>query len=146
MIAEFWVWLGLGICLIALEAVVPGTFLLWPGIAAVLTGLLSYMVPDWGWQDHALVFAGLTVAAAVAGRRFYGWLRTVPDDGILLNQRGRSLIGEVHTLETPILDGVGRLRIGDSTWKIRGPELPAGTRVRVTAVDGIVLQVDVEKE
>jgi membrane protein implicated in regulation of membrane protease activity len=42
----------------------------------------------------------------------------------------------------PISGGYGRARVGDSVWKVSGPELPAGTRVRVTGADGTVLTVE----
>lgn len=51
-------------------------------------------------------------------------------------------IGEALVLQAPIYNGVGRVRLGNRDWDVRGPNLPAGTRVRVTGVDGVVLLVD----
>lgn len=139
---DFWRWLILGIVLIGFEMLVPGTFLLWPGIAALLTGMLAYMAPGLGWEIHALVFAILTVASAVLGRRLYARLRHPITDEPALNRRAEQYIGSLHVLETPILDGTGRMKLGDSTWKVLGPDLPVGTRVRVVAVEGISLRVE----
>ncbi|MDA8231817.1 MAG: NfeD family protein [Magnetospirillum sp.] len=141
----FWHWLTLGILLIAFEIMVPGSFLLWPGIAAVLTGMLAYMAPGLGWETHALVFAGLTVASAILGRRVYSRLR-VPSDEPDLNRRARSYIGTVHALATPIVGGSGRVTVGDTTWKVAGPDLAAGTKVIVTGAEGIVLTVEKAEE
>ncbi|MGE5545831.1 MAG: NfeD family protein [Solirubrobacterales bacterium] len=139
---QFWHWLILGVVLIALEILAPGTYLLFPGIAAVLTGVLAYAAPSWGWEVHALVFAGLTVVVAATGLRVYHRLARAPSDEPTLNRRGAQFVGSIHTLSAPIVDGSGRLRLGDTTWKVVGPDLPAGTRVRVVGVDGIALRVE----
>jgi inner membrane protein len=59
-----------------------------------------------------------------------------------LNRRGHALIGRVFTLETPIVDGAGRIRVGDSSWRVVGPSAPAGASVRVVRVDGATLVVE----
>lgn len=138
----FWHWLIAGILLIGAEALLPGTYLLWPGIAAFLTGMVAYMVPSLGWEIHAGIFAVLTVLAAVGGRRLYGRLKQPASAAPLLNKRAAQLVGTIHTLDTPILDGYGRMRLGDATWKVCGPDLPTGSRVKVVGADGIVLQVE----
>ncbi|KAF0224193.1 MAG: hypothetical protein FD176_1353 [Rhodospirillaceae bacterium] len=138
----FWHWLIAGILLIGAEALLPGTYLLWPGIAAFLTGMIAYMAPSLGWEIHAAIFAVLTVLAAVGGRKLYSRLKEPASDAPLLNHRAAQLVGTVHTLDTPILDGYGRMRLGDATWKVCGPDLPTGSRVKVVGADGIVLQVE----
>lgn len=138
----FWHWLILGVVLIGAEALAPGTYLLFPGIAAVLTGLLALVAPGLAWEGQALVFAILTVAAAVAGRGIYARLRLAPTDEPALNRRGTVFIGTIHTLDNPIRDGAGRLKLGDTTWRIAGPDLPAGAKVKVVGVDSITLRVE----
>lgn len=138
----FWHWLIAGVVLIGAEAMVPGTYLLWPGIAAFLTGVVAYMAPGLGWEVHAGIFAALTVAAAVAGRKLYSRLKEPASQAPLLNKRAAQLVGTIHTLDTPILDGYGRMKLGDTTWKVSGPDLPTGARVTVIGADGIVLKVE----
>ncbi|MCR6629312.1 MAG: NfeD family protein [Magnetospirillum sp.] len=138
----FWHWLILGFTLIAFEVMVPGTFLLWPGVAALLTAVLAYSAPTLPWQADAAVFAVLTVAAALLGRRLYARLHRPVEDEPALNRRAQAFVGSTHTLATPILDGAGRLKLGDTTWKIVGPDLPTGARVRIVGVDGIALKVE----
>ena len=58
------------------------------------------------------------------------------------SQRGTQYIGRVFTLAEPIADGRGRLHVDDTMWKIEGDDVPAGTQVRVTGVDGVVLKVE----
>ncbi|MBC7952900.1 MAG: NfeD family protein [Rhodospirillaceae bacterium] len=138
----FWHWLILGIALIAAEVLVPGTFLLWPGIAAILTGALAYAAPALDWRVDALVFAALTVASALLGRKLYARLKHPNADEPALNRRADSLIGGEHILTAPLVGGEARMKVGDSTWKVVGEDLPAGTRVRVVGVEGISLRVE----
>ena len=142
MTPVFWHWLVAGVVLIGAEAVVPGTYLLWPGIAAFVTGMVAYMAPALGWEIHAVIFAFLTVLAAIAGRRLYAKLKEPQSQSPLLNKRAAQLVGSVHTLDTPILDGYGRMKLGDTTWKVAGPDLPTGSKVKVVDTDGIVLKVE----
>ena len=62
-------------------------------------------------------------------------------DQPLLNRRGEQLVDRVYPLDTAIVDGRGRLKIGDAFWVAEGPDLPQGVRVRITAVRGLSLQV-----
>jgi membrane protein implicated in regulation of membrane protease activity len=116
------------------------------GIAAILTGALSLQLWDWSvwtWQVQVLVFLVLAIASAVTGRRIMGARETESDEP-LLNQRGEQMIGRTATLAEPITDGVGRVRLGDTTWRVTGPDLPAGTRVRIVAARGSDLIVERE--
>jgi membrane protein implicated in regulation of membrane protease activity len=58
------------------------------------------------------------------------------------HRSGMRYIGEAVTLEKPIQNGVGRIRLGNRDWDVRGPNLPTGTRVRVTGVSDSILLVD----
>ncbi len=46
------------------------------------------------------------------------------------------------TLTDGINEGAGKAMLGNRNWSLRGPNIPAGTRVRVTGVDGSILIVD----
>ncbi|MCP5366220.1 MAG: NfeD family protein [Hyphomicrobiales bacterium] len=139
----FWHWLILALALGVLEMFAPGVLFLWLGIAAAITGLALLAIPSMSWEAQFLVFAGLSFAAVVAGRM---WLRRRPiaTDHPKLNRRGEQYVGRRFTLDEPIVNGVGKLRVDDTTWKITGDDLPAGSRVTVTGVDGTVLVVSGE--
>ena len=139
-----WAWWVLGIILLIAEVLLPGFFLLWVGIAAILTGALSLMLWDaafWTWHVQWLVFAALSLAAVFAGRRFVTGRGTASDEPFL-NQRGEGLVGRTATLEQPISEGRGRIRLDDTQWTVRGPDLPVGTRVRVVSGTGRDLTVE----
>lgn len=137
----FWHWFILGGVLMVLEMVLPVFVFLFIGAAAVVTGLMVFFFPGIGWEQQVLVFAVLAVAAAVGGRM---WVRSRPitTDQPALNRRGQQYVGRVFTLEEPIVNGVGKLSVDDTVWKVGGEDLATGIRVKVTGVDGVILLVE----
>jgi membrane protein implicated in regulation of membrane protease activity len=135
-----WNWFILGAVLLILEMMVPGTFLLWLGIAAIAVGLISRVIV-WSWQLQLVAFAVLCVALIPVWRYF---ARRVDEssDHSTLNRRTTGYVGRVFTLEKPIVDGSGVVRIDDTVWRVTGPDCPAGSRVRVTQANGADLRVE----
>ncbi len=136
-----WAWIVLGLVLIGGEMLVPGIFLLWLGLAALVTGAVVGATGI-AWQGALLVFAALAVASVLAGRMITRRKGEEPDPAQGLNDRGRQLIGKVFKLETTMTGGEGRIRIGDSSWRVTGPELLAGAEIRVVRVEGATLVVE----
>lgn len=136
-----WAWLALGVLLAAAEIVAPGFFLVWIGAAAIVTGLLAWVLPIDSIPVQMVIFAVLSFVALYSTRR---WLKANPitTTDPLLNQRGGRLIGEVLTVTRAIEDGRGRARVGDGEWPVRGPDVAEGTKVRVVSADGGVLVVE----
>lgn len=135
-----WAWIILGLVLIGLEMIAPGVFLLWLGLAALATGLVAWLF-GLSWQVAWLAFAGLSLAAVALGRAVTKRSDSEMTEGGGLNRRGGDLIGRDFVLEAPIAGGVGRLRVGDSSWRIEGPDAAAGEQIRVVRVDGATLVV-----
>jgi inner membrane protein len=135
-----WAWIIAGAVLLTLELAVPGAFMMWLGLAAVLVGAISFLF-DWSWQWQCVAFAVFTLASVPLWRRFA--LKVEPQsEAPMLNRRNQALIGRVFTLEKPIVDGIGMVRIDDTVWRVNGPDRPSGTRVRVTRADGATLAVE----
>ncbi len=139
MTLSFWQWWILALGLLALEAFVPGAIFLWLGIAAGLVGALAYIWPAWHWEWQLALFAVFSIATLVGWRTWQRHHALVPRSG--LNQRGQNYVGRSFTLSEPIVNGLGKIRVDDSTWKVRGHDCPAGSRVEVTGVDGVILLV-----
>jgi len=138
----FWHWLAFGLVLAAIEIFVPGTFLIWLGLAASLVGLILLIFPEMGVAYQLLLFAIFTVAMVYVGRRVYN-RHSEPEDHADLNRRLESHVGKVYTLEQPIVSGKGRIRVADSSWSCAADQdLPAGTKVRVLSIDGIIMHVE----
>lgn len=138
----YWYWFILGFALLVLEMILPTEFvLLWVGVAAVAVGGLAWLAPTLAWPVEVALWGVLSVAFILVWRHFKP-LSFVSDQPTL-NRRGESYIGRRFTLEVPIVDGVGMLRVDDSRWRVTGPDqLPAGTQVRVVAADGATLRVE----
>jgi inner membrane protein len=136
-----WFWSGLALALFAAEALVPGAFLLWLGFAAVATALVSLLV-EMDLAQQWFLFGVLGLVSVGIGWKFRARLNRKAEDHPTLNRRGAQLIGQVFPLESAIVDGRGRLKIGDAFWRAEGPDLPAGTRVRIVAVEGAGVRVE----
>jgi inner membrane protein len=135
-----WDWFIAGGVLLVLEILAPGVFMLWLGLAAILVGLLSLLI-DWPWQAQFVAFAVFSLAAIPLWRRL---ARSVgqPTDQPFLNRRTASYVGRVFTLEKPIVDGSGTVRIGDTIWRVTGPDCAAGSRVKIARAEGATLFVE----
>ncbi len=128
-----WSWLVLGLILLGLEIVVPGSFFVWLGLAAMIVGVAALLVV-WPWQAQIVVFAVLALVLVILGRRFFSGAHQT--DRPFLNARAEGYVGTTHVLAEPIVNGQGRVRIDDTNWRLTGPDLPAGSRVKVVGTDG----------
>ena len=135
-----WAWFVAGLVLLALELVVPGGYFLWLGTAGVVTGLAAF-VPGLGWPWQVTIFGVLALGIVV------GWTlvtlnrKTESVDNPCLNRGAERSVGHEAVIDEPIVDGFGRMKLGDSVWRIAGPDMAAGAKVRVTGADGAVLRV-----
>ncbi|MBU1725434.1 MAG: NfeD family protein [Gammaproteobacteria bacterium] len=140
---EFWHWLIFGFLLMALEVFAPAMVVMWFGFGAIIAGGALWLLPSlaFGWQ---IIIFGLVSLVSVFGWRKSRFFREenvtsyTPD----LNNRLHSHIGKEYTLTEAIINGRGSMRVGDTAWRVRGADLPAGTRVRVTGVDGVIFMVE----
>ena len=140
MSLKFALWGALALLLFAAEAMAPGAFMLWFGFAAAAMAVVVLAVPGLGWLAQAVLFSAFAlVSVGVYLKWFRGKGRD--SDRPLLNQRANTLIGQVVTLEQAIERGHGRVQIADAFWTVEGPDLPAGTAVRIVATDGMTLKV-----
>ena len=144
MTLDYWAWWVAGVTLVILEIVIPGAVFLWMGIAAGVVGLIVLFVPGLDWRYQFLIFSALSVISIAIARRY---LKRSPieTDHPTLNRRGEQYVGRTLTLADPIVNGSGKAHIDDTMWKLSGPDLPVGAKVRVTGVDGVVLEVEAQQ-
>ena len=142
--AEFgaWNWLIFGAFLFVLEAVIPGVFLVWFGLAAMVTGIFAFAL-DIGWQVELLIFVSLAVLSAFAGLNLAGYGVGENDANSKLGHRAERYLGQEFVIEEPIRNGRGKVRLGDTRWPVKGSDADKGATVRVTGVDGNALVVEV---
>ncbi len=137
----WWHWCLFGLLLVLLEMLVPGVFLLWIGIGALVTGGLVGIFGIVDWQVQSLIFVPLSFIALLLGRRFIRWA-TPAEDGTL-NRRLAIYVGRNAEVTQAIVNGQGRVHLGDTLWRVRGEDCPAGTQVTVTGVEGSDLLVKI---
>ncbi len=140
---EFWYWLIAAVVMIVIEMLLPAAYFLWMGISAFIVGLILYVVPDLHLLIQVIIFGVLSVVTLVMYKKHKGENPTVKDEPNL-NRRGEQYVGRTFTLDEAIVNGVGKVRVDDSTWKVRGADMPVGSKVRVMSVDGTVFNVETE--
>jgi inner membrane protein len=138
---DYWHWWVIGIILIMLELFLPGAFFLWMGIAAGLVGVILLVAPEVSWQIQFIIFALVSVVSIAAWRVYFN-KHPIETDKPTLNRRGEQYVGREFTLAEPIVNGVGKLKVDDTMWKVEGNECDAGSKIRVVEADGAVLRVE----
>jgi len=137
-----WWWMALALILGIAEIIAPGVFLIWIGAAALITGLLAWLLPL-PIPAQFVVFAAGAVGAVYVGRRYLHQHPTESADP-LLNDRTSRLIGRQVTVVEAIAGGEGKVKVGDSVWLAMGPDAPVGQRVTIIGADGNRLRVSAE--
>lgn len=135
-----WVWVAIGLVLAMLELVVPGVYLIWFAAAALVTGLLTFVL-DLGVAVQVINFVSLSLIAAYSAKRFLRDKPIVSSDP-LMNNRGGRLIGQTAVVVQALDNGSGRIRHGDSEWIARGADIPVGTKVQIVGHAGSELLVE----
>lgn len=140
-----WAWFLLGLVLLIGEVLLPGIFLLWFGLAALVVGGLTVLpftdVSWWPWQAQMVAFGVLSLIFVLLGMRLFPNRRD-GDAASEMNAPLRRLHGREGVLAVPIETGSGRIKLGDTLWRVKGPDLPSGTKVRVVGDDGDSLMVE----
>jgi membrane protein implicated in regulation of membrane protease activity len=136
----WWHWLVLAVVFLILEVFSPAAFFMWMGFAAAITALVALAV-EMSWEIEFMIFAVLSIASILIGR---AWFQRHPieSEQPAINERGTELVGKMAVVETPIVNGTGRIHLGDTTWKVSGPDAPAGQKVRIVGSEGSMLQVE----
>ena len=136
----YWVWLTLGLVLAGLEMLVPGVYLIWLALAAIITGVLTLTL-DLSLPVQVIDFVFLSLIIAFSAKRFLRD-RPIESSDPLMNRRGARLVGETALVVQAIEHGSGRVKLGDSEWIARGPNVAAGERVRISGSEGAILLVE----
>ncbi len=139
---SYWDWLALGTVLLILEVFGTGGYLLWVGIAGIIVGVVTFLIPALSWALQLPLFGILAILTAV-----FWWKRqrniVASSDQPELNSRGHELIGRTFVVQQAIVEGRGKIKVGDSVWMAVGPDAAVGTTVRVTEQNGTVLSVEI---
>lgn len=134
-------WAVVALLLFAAEAMAPGAFMLWLGFAAAAVFLIVLALPGVSVLAQVAAFVVLSFVSIQAYRTWFRG-REPRSDQPTLNRRALALVGRVVPLDQAIVNGHGRVQIADAFWDVSGPDLPAGTTVRIVASRGMTLLVE----
>jgi membrane protein implicated in regulation of membrane protease activity len=141
---SFWWPLALGALLMALELFVPATVFLWTGISCVMVSLVLGLFPELPLVGLLGLWIVLSFATVAMARRYHrghpaAGAQHTPAQGP--NRYGGEFIGMTTTLGADSVEGQVRVTLGGGNWgvKLPGGDLKAGSKIRITAVDGIFL-------
>lgn len=141
----FWHWWILTAIFLTLEILAPGAFFLWIGAAAAATGLLAWLIPSMTWEIQTIIFSLLSMISIVLSRTI---LKKNPiiSENPTLNVRAQQYVGRTFSLTEAIINGTGKIRVDDASWKVRGKDCPMNTLVKVVGVDNTFLLVEPVEE
>lgn len=135
-----WFWFSVASILVVFEVLVgTGFFCAWLAASAVILGIIMAVTVALTWQTEFLLFAtisGLCIFLWVLQRRY----QRRRARAIFTADQGYTT--RVFTLEEPVINGRGRLKINDITWSVQGPDLPVGSPVKVIGLEGMILLID----
>jgi len=135
-------WLILGVFLLVLEVFTGTTYILWPAVAALIVGVITFVLPL-GWEMQFLLFFILSAILLVVGHKFVRpqMKGGEPSD---LNDRARTMVGMRVKAVADFETGLGRVQVGDTQWRasIYDGNPTAGAELRVVSVKGTTLQVE----
>ena len=119
----------------------PGAIFIWFSASAVILGFMLVAMPEISWQIQITLFAVLSILSIVGWRQYR---KNIPEKNEYptLNKRGKELVGRVFTLDEPIVNNFGKIRVDDTMWKINGADAEVGHKIKVTSLDGTVLNVE----
>ena len=137
----FWIWLALGVILLAVEAAFSTEWLLWPAVAAGVVAVLTAIGLSPGFWGEVALFGILTGASTLLSRRLIQ--RVNPSDAPDINARDSRLVGQRAQVVQAFVDGRGRVFVSGAEWsaEIEGEAPPAGESVVVESIDGPLLKV-----
>ncbi len=137
---EIVVWTALALILFAFETFVPGAFMLWIGLAASVMALMVWLVPDINLVWQATWFILLSFTSILIFRKWFRGNERQSDQP-LLNRKSSQLIGQIHLLDQAIINGRGRVKIGDAYWVVQGSDLSVGSKIEIVSTEGTILHV-----
>lgn len=137
----FWIWLAVGVLLLAIEASLSTEWLLWPAVAAGVVAVLTALGLRMGLAVEVGLFAGLTVLATALSRSLIR--RVNPEDHPDINDRDLRLVGQRARVVQAFVEGRGRVFVSGAEWValIDGDAPPVGDSVVVDRLEGPSLKV-----
>lgn len=134
-------WFVLALVLLIAELMTGTLYLLWPAVAAGITGLFALMF-GWGVLPEIALFSVLTIALTAFGRPLVKNRLLATPSGPVLNERNITLVGARGSATAAFVNGAGEVKLNDTVWRAQSKDaVAAGQSVEVLSVDGTMLTV-----
>lgn len=141
----YWHWWAFGSMLLILEILLPGAFFIWIGIAAIALGFLVIFIPYLSFESQLFIYSITALISVILGRVYFV-RNPIQSEQPLLNERTAQYLGRVFTVVEPIINGMGKVQIDGSFWRVEGEDCPEGTRVKIVKVSGMHIEVIIVHE
>ena len=142
LLITHWHWLILALTCLVIELFTGTIMFLWLSAACVAVAGIVFTWPDLIWQYQIALSAIFIILSIFLWRL---WAKFFPSshrqDNLSLNRRSERYIGRVFNLSEPIINGMGKIKVDDSSWRVSGDDAPVDTAVEVIAADGMLLKV-----
>ena len=138
---DYWHWLILGLAMIIIEMLAWSTFFLWIGVAAIMTGVVSKIIPELSWQLELLLFSTLSITSVFVVKKYFP-VKTIDNE---LNSRVARHIGKSYTVALNDDNGA-KVKVGDSLWLAKGCDMYIGQKVKVIDTDSTTLIVEPDEQ
>ena len=136
---EYWHWGILGALFLVLEMFVAGAFFLFTGLAAIVILVIMLIIPV-SWPVQFIVW-GVVSVILMSIWKLWRKKNPAPNHDSTLNKRGHQYVGRNFTLNEPVINGFGKIKVDDSIWKVEcDNDYSAGTKINITDVDGVLLK------
>ena len=136
---EYYYWILTSLCFFILEVIAPIAYFLWIAVASIAISIVVYLL-DIGIIHQAILFSLLVPLITILGRIFCPI--NIHDHHVKnINNKLDQMIGKKFTTEEAIVKGRLQMKIGETIWLLKGPDLPAGTEVEVVDIDNNFLIV-----
>lgn len=131
-------WIVIAVISAVIEVSIPHFGMIFVSVAAVAAALVAYL--GYGAIAQSVVFvAALVLTFSFIRPRFKSRL-----DAVGVPSRTQALVGRegIVTFDIEATVGAGRVNVGGEDWAAKSTSpIQAGTRIRVVAADGVVLEV-----
>lgn len=139
---EFWHWWAAAVTFLIFEVFAPGVVFIWIAISAAIIGAMLFAFPNLTWELQFSIWGVLAVLSAVVGRNYIR-RNPIKTDEPNLNKRGNQYIGRTFTLDNTLENGMGKIKVDDSIWKVEAvSDLKKGTKIKITGLDGVIFKIE----
>ncbi|MFK5891959.1 MAG: NfeD family protein [Pseudomonadota bacterium] len=139
-----WHWLILALVMLVIELFSGTVVFLWFSVACAGVGAVVFYWPGIIWQ-YQLALVTVFIILSIILWKLWGKLFPSGDrkDNPSLNRRSEQYVGRIFNLSEAIINGMGKIKVDDSNWRVSGDDAPINTQVEVIAAEGMLLKVKI---